>query len=56
MTKSSINDFPAGRDFSCGGTFGDKGGSVFNSVHNIQSNVLTENVLDMLKAVHDVRK
>ena len=35
--------------------FGDGGGYVFNSIHNIQSNVKTENILAMFRAVNDAR-
>ena len=35
--------------------FSDNGGYVFNSIHNIQSNVPTENILAMFKAVNEVR-
>jgi uroporphyrinogen-III decarboxylase len=33
----------------------DRGGFVFNSIHNIQSNVPTENILSMYRAVNDAR-
>lgn len=36
-------------------TFADGGGYVFNSVHNVQSNVPLENILAMFKALNDVR-
>jgi hypothetical protein len=36
--------------------FSEGGGFVFNSTHNIQSNVPTENILAMLRAVDDARK
>ncbi|MBN1795148.1 MAG: hypothetical protein JW804_00590 [Sedimentisphaerales bacterium] len=36
--------------------FNSNGGFVFNSTHNILSNVPTENILAMLKAVNDARK
>ena len=32
------------------------GGYVFNSIHNIQSDVPTGNILVMFKAIDDVRK
>lgn len=35
--------------------FADGGGFVFNSIHNIQSNVPTENILALFKAVNDAR-
>jgi uroporphyrinogen-III decarboxylase len=35
--------------------FAEGGGFVFNSVHNIQSNVPTENLLALVKAVNDAR-
>jgi uroporphyrinogen-III decarboxylase len=35
--------------------FAEGGGFVFNSIHNIQSNVPTENLLALLKAVNDAR-
>jgi hypothetical protein len=35
--------------------FGEGGGFVFNSVHNVQSNVPLENILAMLRAVNDAR-
>ncbi len=35
--------------------FGDGGGFVFNSVHNVQGNVPLENILAMLGAVNDAR-
>ena len=35
--------------------FSKNSGFVFNSIHNIQSNVPTENILAMLKAVNDAR-
>ena len=31
-------------------------GYVFNSIHNIQSDVPTENILAMFKAIDDVRE
>jgi hypothetical protein len=36
--------------------FNSNSGFVFNSVHNIQSNVPTENILAMLEAIRDARK
>jgi hypothetical protein len=36
--------------------FSTGGGYVFNSIHNIQSNVPTENILAMFKAIEDARK
>jgi len=36
--------------------FGAGGGFVFNSIHNVQSNVPTENMLAMFKAIDDARK
>lgn len=36
--------------------FEGKGGFVFNSIHNVQSNVPTENLLAMFKAIDDTRK
>jgi len=36
--------------------FGDGGGYVFNSIHNVQSNVPTENILAMFRAVKDSMK
>lgn len=36
--------------------FGDGTGFVFNAIHNIQSNVPTENIQAMLRAVDDARK
>lgn len=36
--------------------FAANGGYVFNSIHNIQSNVPTENILAMFKAIDDARK
>jgi uroporphyrinogen-III decarboxylase len=33
--------------------FGDGGGFVFDSVHNIQANTPTENLLAMFKAIRD---
>jgi len=35
--------------------FSDGGGFVFNTIHNIQSNVPTENILAMFRAVNDAR-
>lgn len=35
--------------------FGEDGGFVFNSIHNIQSNVPVENILSMFRAVNDAR-
>jgi hypothetical protein len=35
--------------------FADGGGFVFNSIHNVQSNVPTENLLAMFRAVNDAR-
>ncbi len=35
--------------------FGDGGGYVFNSIHNVQSNVPTKNILAMLRALNDAR-
>ena len=35
------------------GIFNQNGGYVFNSIHNIQSNVPTENILAMFKAIRD---
>jgi len=35
--------------------FGDGGGYVFNSIHNIQSNVPVENIMSMFRAVNDAR-
>ena len=35
--------------------FAQDSGFVFNSIHNIQSNVPTENILAMFKAVNDAR-
>lgn len=35
--------------------FADGGGFVFNSIHNVQSNVPTENLLALFKAVNDAR-
>ncbi len=35
--------------------FSDGGGFVFNTIHNIQSNVSTENILAMMRAVNDAR-
>ena len=35
--------------------FNDGGGFVFNSTHNVQSNVPLENILAMFRAVHDSR-
>ena len=32
------------------------GGYVFNSIHNVQSNVPTENILAMFKAIDDARR
>ncbi len=36
--------------------FGAGGGFVFNSIHNVQSNVPTENILAMFRALNDARK
>lgn len=36
--------------------FGANGGFVFNSIHNIQSNIPTENILALIQAVNDARK
>lgn len=36
--------------------FGDGTGFVFNSIHNVQSNVPTENILAMFRAVDDARQ
>ena len=36
--------------------FSDGGGFVFNSIHNIQSNVPIENILSMYRAVNEVRQ
>jgi hypothetical protein len=36
--------------------FAANGGYVFNAIHNIQSNVPTENILAMFKAIDDARK
>jgi len=36
--------------------FAANGGYVFNSIHNVQSNVPTENMLAMFKAIDDARK
>lgn len=36
--------------------FSDNGGFVFNTIHNIQSNIPTENILAMFQAVNDARK
>jgi uroporphyrinogen-III decarboxylase len=36
--------------------FAANGGYVFNSIHNVQSNVPTENILAMFKAIDDARK
>jgi hypothetical protein len=36
--------------------FAANGGYVFNSIHNVQSNVPTENMLAMFKAIEDARK
>ena len=36
--------------------FGDQTGFVFNSTHNVQSHVPTENILAMFRAVNDARK
>jgi hypothetical protein len=36
--------------------FNQNGGFIFNSIHNIQSNVPTENILAMFEAINDVRK
>jgi hypothetical protein len=36
--------------------FSQNGGFVFNSIHNIQSNVPTENILAMFEAIDDARK
>ena len=36
--------------------FGAGGGFVFNSIHNVQSNVPTENMLAMFRAIDDARK
>ena len=38
------------------GVFGENGGFVFNSIHNIQSNVPTENILAMFQAINDARQ
>lgn len=35
--------------------FGDGGGFIFNSVHNVQSNVPVDNILAMFKAIHKSR-
>jgi hypothetical protein len=35
--------------------FNQNGGYVFNSIHNVQSNVPTENILAMFKAIEDAR-
>ncbi len=36
--------------------FNQNSGFVFNSIHNVQSNVPTENILSMFKAIDDARK
>jgi len=36
--------------------FGQNGGYVFNSIHNIQSNVPTKNLLAMFRAINDARQ
>jgi hypothetical protein len=36
--------------------FNQNGGFIFNSIHNIQSNVPTENILAMFEAIDDARK
>ena len=36
--------------------FNANGGYVFNSIHNVQSNVPTENILAMFEAIHDASK
>jgi uroporphyrinogen-III decarboxylase len=36
--------------------FNKNSGFVFNSIHNVQSNVPTENILAMFKAINDARK
>ena len=36
--------------------FGPGGGFVFNSIHNVQSNVSTENLLSMFRAVKNSMK
>jgi len=36
--------------------FAPNSGYVFNSIHNIQSDVPTRNILAMFKAIDDVRK
>ena len=36
--------------------FSTNGGFVFNSIHNVQSNVPTDNLLAMFKAIDDARK
>jgi len=38
------------------GIFSENSGFVFNSIHNIQSNVPTENILAMFRALEDARK
>ncbi|MBI5387707.1 MAG: methyltransferase [Verrucomicrobia bacterium] len=38
------------------GILGEGGGFVFNSTHNVQSNVPTENLLALFRAVNDARK
>jgi uroporphyrinogen-III decarboxylase len=35
--------------------FNEDGGYVFNSIHNVQSNVPTENILAMFQAIRDSR-
>ena len=36
--------------------FSEGGGFVFNAVHNVQSNVPTENILSMFRAINDSRE